>query len=137
MGELQENSAGVGGGGGWCLTRAWKSFEEGDLIRKGWQKNRGGSCDPQRNYGSYHHKFNRHVHLIICCHLYPEQKQRNSSKGNLSYMDISSWVTRKILINNGGEWANKGCIKMCNYIPIDIKTTAAEFPWSKGIVKTQ
>ena len=35
---------------------------------------------------------------------------------------------RKFLIDNGGEWANKEFLEMCDSLGTDIKTTAAESP---------
>ena len=46
--------------GGWSLIGGWKYFKKGGLTRKGWRKNRGGGCDPQRKYA-----FGDKVSLVI------------------------------------------------------------------------
>ena len=41
----------------------------------------------------------------------------------------------KFLSDNGGEFANKDFMDMCETLGITIKTTAAESPWSNGLVE--
>ena len=41
----------------------------------------------------------------------------------------------KILVDNGGEFANSEFIETGDYLGINIQTTAAESPWSNGIVE--
>ena len=41
----------------------------------------------------------------------------------------------KFLSDNGGEFANQVFINMCEQLGITVKTTAAESPWSNGIVE--
>ena len=44
-------------------------------------------------------------------------------------------IPQTILSDNGGEFANKDFIDMCNNLNIKFKTTAAEAPWSNGLVE--
>ena len=42
---------------------------------------------------------------------------------------------KKFLMDNGGEFANSEFVDFCENLNIVIKTTAAESPWSNGIVE--
>lgn len=44
-------------------------------------------------------------------------------------------TSEKFLSDNGGEFANKDFINMCEAMNINYKTTAAESPWSNGLVE--
>ena len=44
-------------------------------------------------------------------------------------------VAEKFLTDNGGEFANNKFMEMCESLGIKIKTTAAEAPWSNGLVE--
>ena len=44
-------------------------------------------------------------------------------------------VPQKVLSDNGGEFANNDFIDMCNNLGINFHTTAAEAPWSNGMVE--
>ena len=41
----------------------------------------------------------------------------------------------KFLVDNGGEFANDEFIDMCGQFDVTIKTTAAEAPWSNGLIE--
>ena len=41
----------------------------------------------------------------------------------------------KFLSDNGGEFANSTFIEMCENLGIKVKNTAAESPWSNGLVE--
>ena len=42
---------------------------------------------------------------------------------------------QKFLTNNGGEFANSEFLEMANHLVITVHTTAAESPWSNGVVE--
>ena len=44
-------------------------------------------------------------------------------------------VSNKYLVDNGGEFANREFITYCKNMNIQICTTAAESPWSNGLVE--
>ena len=53
---------------------------------------------------------------------------------------FKNWIaiygtTTKFLSDNGGEFANNDFLEMCESLNITYKTTAAESPWSNGIVE--
>ena len=53
---------------------------------------------------------------------------------------LETWISvygssEKFLADNGGEFANDKLISLVEQFGITIKTTAAESPWSNGIVK--
>ena len=64
----------------------------------------------------------------------------NKNKETIIKAIFCIWIAvygspEKILIDNGGEFANKDFIEMCDYLGINIKPTAAESPWSNGITE--
>ena len=42
---------------------------------------------------------------------------------------------KTVLSDNGGEFANEGFIDLCQNLNINFITTAAEAPWSNGLVE--
>ena len=53
---------------------------------------------------------------------------------------FKSWISifgppKKVLSDNGGEFANKGFMDLCQNLNINFQTTAAEAPWSNGLVE--
>ena len=53
---------------------------------------------------------------------------------------FENWITifgspGKILVDNGGEFCNKEFVTFCENLNIRICTTAAESPWSNGLVE--
>ena len=44
-------------------------------------------------------------------------------------------VSNKYLVDNGGEFANREFITYCKNMNIQLCTTAAESPWSNGLVE--
>ena len=44
-------------------------------------------------------------------------------------------TAEKFLSDNGGEFANEHFINMCEALNVNYKTTAAESPWSNGLVE--
>ena len=53
---------------------------------------------------------------------------------------LKNWIAvygtpEKFLMDNGGEFANSDLINMAERFGITIKTTAAESPWSNGLVE--
>ena len=53
---------------------------------------------------------------------------------------IMSWIAvfgspQKVLADNGGEFANSSLIDLCENLNINLMTTAAESPWSNGLVE--
>ena len=53
---------------------------------------------------------------------------------------FENWITifgnpGKILVDNGGEFCNKELITFCENLNVRICTTAAESPWSNGLVE--
>ena len=43
---------------------------------------------------------------------------------------------KNFLANNGGEFANSQFLEMCRAMNITVKVTAAESPFSNGLVET-
>ena len=41
-----------------------------------------------------------------------------------------------VLVDNGGEFNNGEFTSLCENFNINIKTTAAESPWSNGLIET-
>ena len=82
--------------------------------------------------GSYftHYRSCKPIHCSSCGKVY---KTRNSSF-------IKNWIaifgaSKTILSVNGGEFNNKLLCELCEQFNISVKSTAAEAPWSNGIVK--
>ena len=53
---------------------------------------------------------------------------------------FKTWIAvfgtpQKVLTDNGGEFANIGFQDMCENLNINFMTTAAEAPWSNGLVE--
>lgn len=53
---------------------------------------------------------------------------------------FKSWIAvfgppRKVLSDNGGEFANEEFLDLCQNLNINFQTTAAESPWSNGLVE--
>lgn len=64
----------------------------------------------------------------------------NKNKETIIRAIFCIWIAvygspEKIVVDNGGEFANKDLTEMCDYLGIHIKPTAAESPWSNGIVE--
>ena len=49
-------------------------------------------------------------------------------------MSVNFWVPKKFLVDNGGEF-NKDFRSLCENVNICILTTAAESPWSNGLIE--
>ena len=64
-----------------------------------------------------------------------------SKKGEVIMKEFfSNWIAiygtpRKVLSDNGGEFVNEGFMDMCSNFNINFHTTAAEAPWSNGLVE--
>ena len=50
-------------------------------------------------------------------------------------MNTNLWRTRKFLTDSGGEFTNSQFLEMCEAMNITVKGTAAESPFSNGLVK--
>ena len=53
---------------------------------------------------------------------------------------MKAWITifgppEKFLVDNGGESANEKFLEMCESLNIRVMHTAAEYPWSNGLVE--
>ena len=87
--------------------------------------------------------YNGHLilHLIdLCTRLSAATFIPNKKKDTIVREIFRIWIAiygkpRKILVDNGGEFANDEFMQMCDYLGIFIQTTAAESPWSNGIVE--
>ena len=81
------------------------------------------------------------LHLIDVCTRHSSASFiPNKKKETIINAIFKTWIAiygnpRKFLIDNGGEWANEEFLEMCDSLGIDIKTTAAESPWSNGVVE--
>ena len=72
--------------------------------------------------------------LSLGCRI-PSKKPENIIKGI-----FKSWIQhrgspRKFLTDNGGEFMNNQFLSMCEKMNITVLTTAAESPWSNGLVE--
>ena len=81
------------------------------------------------------------LHLIdMCKRLSAATFVPNKNKDTILKAIFRIWIAvygspDKILVDNGGEFANSEFIETGDYFGINIQTTAAEFPWSNGIVE--
>ena len=65
---------------------------------------------------------------------------RSKSAETIMTNFLKSWIAifgspRKVLSDNGGEFANQKFMDMCENLNINFQTTAAESPWSNGLVE--
>ena len=81
------------------------------------------------------------LHLIdVCARLSAATIIPNKNRDTVIKAIFRAWIAvygspDKILIDNGGERANKDVIEMYDYLATNMKTTAAESPWSNGVVE--
>ena len=81
------------------------------------------------------------LHLIDSCTrlsaatFIPNKKQETVVAAILRIWVAVYGSPKKILTDNGGEFANAEFIQFCEQFGITIQTTAAESPWSNGIVE--
>ena len=84
----------------------------------------------------------RHIlHLIdLCTRLSAATSIPNKNRDTMVREILHIWIAvygspKKFLTDNGGEFANADFTEMCDCLGITIQTTAAESPWSNGIVE--
>ena len=81
------------------------------------------------------------LHLIdMCTRLSSATTIKNKNPSTVIEAILKIWVSvygtnEKFLVDNGGEFANAEFINLAEQFGITIKTTAAESPWSNGIVE--
>ena len=81
------------------------------------------------------------LHLIDLCTrqsaaaIVPNKQPETIVKAILKIWISVYGATEKFLVDNGGEFANESYMKMAEQFGITIQTTAAESPWSNGIVE--
>ena len=81
------------------------------------------------------------LHLVdLCTRLSAATFIPNKNKETVLREIFKIWIAifgtpQKILIDNGGEFANDELTEMCGYLGIHLHTTAAESPWSNGVVE--
>ena len=81
------------------------------------------------------------LHLIdLCTRLSAACFIRNKSKEKITAAIFRIWIAvygtpKKFMSDNGGEFANSDFIEMCEQLNVIPLTTAAESPWSNGVVE--
>ena len=81
------------------------------------------------------------LHLIdMCTRLSSATTIKNKNPNTVIEAIFKVWISvygtpEKFLVDNGGEFANTEFINLAEQFGITIKTTAAESPWSNGIVE--
>lgn len=81
------------------------------------------------------------IHLIdLCTRLSAATTLKDKNPGTIIESILRIWISvygscEKFLVDNGGEFANDQLISLAEQFGITIKTTAAESPWSNGIVE--
>jgi len=81
------------------------------------------------------------LHLIdMCTRLSSATSIKNKNPNTVIEAIFKTWISvygtpKKFLVDNGGEFANSDFINLAEQFGITIKTTAAESPWSNGIVE--
>ena len=81
------------------------------------------------------------LHLIdMCTRLSSATTIKNKNPSTVIEAILKIWISvygtpEKFLVDNGGEFANAEFINLAEQFGITIKTTAAESPWSNGIVE--
>ena len=81
------------------------------------------------------------LHMIDHCTRFSAGSVIRSKKKEVIVNELfKHWVSvfgapRRILTDNGGEFANSELIDMCENLNINLITTAAESPWSNGLVE--
>ena len=84
--------------------------------------------------GNILHLIDHFSRLSASC-IIPDKKPETIIQ-NIFKIWISVYGTPdKFLSDNGGEFANHDFINMCESLGITIKRTAAESPWSNGLVE--
>ena len=87
----------------------------------------------------YHGKIILHL-IDHCTRLSASTLIPNKNPETIVKAIFKIWIsvygtTKSFLTDNGGEFANTQFIEMCESLNINVKTTAAESPWSNGIVE--
>ena len=81
------------------------------------------------------------LHMIdLCTRLSAAATLRKKHPSSIVESILKIWISvygssEKFLVDNGGEFANNELISLAEQFGITIKTTAAESPWSNGIVE--
>ena len=81
------------------------------------------------------------IHIIdLCTHLSAATFISNKNRDTIIKAFFQIWIAvygspQKVLVDNGGEFANDDFLKMTEALGINVQTTAAESPWSNGIVE--
>ena len=81
------------------------------------------------------------LHLVdLCTRLSAATFIPNKNKETIVEALFRIWISvygapKKFMSDNGGEFANSEFISLCEQFGIVVKTTAAESPWSNGIVE--
>ncbi|XP_066913250.1 uncharacterized protein [Clytia hemisphaerica] len=81
------------------------------------------------------------LHLIdMCTRLSAATTIKDKNPTTVIEAILKTWISvygscEKFLVDNGGEFANEELINLAEQFGITIKTTAAESPWSNGIVE--
>ena len=81
------------------------------------------------------------LHLVdVCTRLSAAVFIPNKNKNTIVNALFKIWLSvygapRKFMSDNGGEFANSDFLALCEQFGIIVQTTAAESPWSNGIVE--
>ena len=81
------------------------------------------------------------IHIIdLCTRLSASSVIPNKNRETIIGKIFKIWISvygkpQKILTDNGGEFANSAFLEMAEQLDITVKTTAAESPWSNGVVE--
>jgi len=81
------------------------------------------------------------LHLIdLCTRLSASTRISNKQAGTIVKNILRIWISvygspQNFLSDNGGEFANQEFLKLAEQFGITVKVTAAESPWSNGIVE--
>lgn len=65
----------------------------------------------------------------------PSKNPKVVVKGIFTHWIQTRGAPRKFLSDNGGEFMNEEFLSLCEKMNISVKTTAAESPWSNGLVE--
>ena len=76
-----------------------------------------------------------HATRLSCSSVIPNKKPETIVKHMLSNFIQVYGQAESFLSDNGGEFINQTFLELCDLFGIRIKTTAAESPWSNGLVE--
>lgn len=86
---------------------------------------------------------NKHklLHIVDMCTRFSQcARVKSKKKEEILEVLFKAWIQvfgppNKILTDNGGEFLNHDFLELCDKLNINMKMTAAESPWSNGIVE--